>query len=74
MKPDQLKMLAIGIEKTQERIKEFEKQFHMSSSEFYQAYPRGDMGDDEAVMEWAGEIETLRKLQHDYRLLEEIET
>jgi len=70
---DQLKVLTIGIEKTQKKIEQFEKQFHMSSDEFYQAYLRGDMGDEEAVMEWAGEIETLRKLQQDYRLLKETE-
>jgi hypothetical protein len=70
---DQLKVIEMGIEKTQKNIERFEKQFHMSRDEFYQAYLKGDLGDEEAVMEWAGEIETLRRLQQDYSLLKETE-
>ena len=70
---DQLKTLTIGMEKTRRKIEQFEKQFQMASDEFYQAYLNGEMGDDEAVLEWAGEIETLRKLQQDYHLLNETE-
>jgi hypothetical protein len=70
---DQLKVIERGIEKTQKNIERFEKQFHMSSDEFYQAYLTGTMGDEECVMQWAGEVETLRKLRQDYSLLKETE-
>ncbi|MBI1745475.1 MAG: hypothetical protein HYR55_02680 [Acidobacteria bacterium] len=69
----QLKALAIGIEKTKKKIQGFETQFQMPSVQFHQEYLKGNMGDAEAVMEWAGEIETLRKLERDYVLLIEAE-
>lgn len=71
--PSQLKVLSIGIERTRKRIKEFEARFQMTGDEVCRASPGGDMGGQEEVMEWAGEMETLRRLQRDHHLPKETE-
>ncbi|MDO8616481.1 MAG: hypothetical protein Q7T33_12220 [Dehalococcoidia bacterium] len=37
-----------------EDLKDFEEKFGMSSKEFYEKFSRGEMGDDQDVIEWAG--------------------
>jgi hypothetical protein len=65
----QCKMLQSGLKRTQARIKAFEKEFGQTSETFYQAYQAGQMGDDEKVMEWAGEWETYQELKKALDLL-----
>ena len=45
----------------------YERQYDMSSADFYERYQRGDMGDTADVIEWAGDY------QHFLQLKEELE-
>ena len=69
----QRKVLQAGLKRTQARLKAFEKEFGQTTQAFYQAYQEGHMGDDESIMEWAGEWETYQELKRALEaLLEEI--
>jgi len=52
-----------------EKIKRFEEEYGMSSSEFLERYTRGELGDEEEYMEWYGELKFLEKI---HRELEEL--
>lgn len=62
----EIRLLKIGIEKTKRRLADFEKQFSMESSRFYQDFQDGNMDDKMDYMKWAGEYETLLQLESDY--------
>jgi hypothetical protein len=36
-----------------ERLREYEQRYEMSSSDFYERYQRGEMGDEREIMHWA---------------------
>ena len=40
-------------------LQTFEEKYRLSSEEFYRRYERGELGDDEDFMLWAGMIEML---------------
>ncbi len=65
----QRKVLQAGLKRTKARLKAFEKAFGQTSQAFYQAYQEGKMGDDEQIMEWAGEWETYQELTRALDLL-----
>lgn len=65
----QRKVLQAGLKRTQARMKAFEKEFGQTSETFYRAYQAGKMGDDEKIMEWAGEWETYQELKKALDLL-----
>lgn len=65
----QQKTLLAGLKRTKVRLKDFEKEFGQSSAKFYRAYQSGTMGDDEKIMEWAGEWETYQELTRALALL-----
>lgn len=69
----QRKMLQARLKRTKARLKSFEKEFGESSQKFYRAYQAGTMGDDEKIMEWAGEWETYQELIKALVLLKEAE-
>jgi hypothetical protein len=65
----QRQALQAGLKRTKARLKAFEKEFGQTSQTFYRAYQQGEMGDDEQIMEWAGEWETYQELQKALDLL-----
>ena len=69
----QQKTLQASLKRMKARLKAFEKEFGQSSAKFYRAYQSGTMGDDEKIMEWAGEWETYQELTQALALLEEAE-
>ena len=69
----QRKVVQAGLKRTKLRLKAFEKEFSQSSKQFYHSYQTGKMGDDEKIMEWAGEWETYRELAQTLALLKETE-
>jgi hypothetical protein len=66
-------MLQAGLKRTKARLKALEKEFGESSQKFYRAYLAGTRGDDEKIMEWAGEWETYQELTRTLALLKETE-
>ena len=70
---NELKIIGFGIAKTEKRLKELEKKYGMDSENFYKKFNEGKMGDDLDYIRWAGEYETLQKLQRDHDDLTETE-
>ena len=70
---NELKIIGFGIDKTKKRLEELEKKFGMDSGNFYRKFNEGKMGDDLEYIRWAGEYETLQKLQRDHNDLRETE-
>ena len=64
---NEIKVLEIGIKKTKRNIEQFEKQHEMDTESFYKRYTAGLMGDDAQYIRWAGEYETLLKLESDLK-------
>ena len=67
----ELRLLQIGIARTQQQLQHFEQAFHRETPDFYQEFQAGHWGDDVEYLKWAGEYETLQQLQQDYRELVE---
>lgn len=65
----QRKVLQAGLKRTKARLNAFEKAFNQTSSAFYRAYQQGERGDEEQIMEWAGEWETYQELKKALQLL-----
>jgi len=70
---NELKIIGFGIAKTKKKLEELEKKFEMDSEKFYKKFNKGKMGDDLEYIRWAGEYETLQKLQRDHDDLAETE-
>jgi len=64
------KLIRIAITRTEEILKELEKQYGMKSGTFFKRYEQGKMGDDPKFISWAGEYKMLLKLRKDYRELQ----
>ena len=63
---NELKVIRFGIAKTKRKLEELEERFGMKSNDFYKNFNEGKMGDDLEHIRWAGEYETLDRLQRDY--------
>ena len=64
-------LLQLGIEKTQARIRQFEKQYSATLTQILEKEENIDHTD---LAEWEGEVEVLRRLMKKIRNLEQIET
>lgn len=62
---NEARILKIGIEKTKRNLVELEKKFKMDTASFYEKFSTGKMGDDSEFIRWAGEYETLLRLEKD---------
>ena len=70
---NQLRVINFGIAKTKKKLGELEKEIGMNSKDFYEEFQKGKLGDDLKFIRWAGEYETLERLQKDYTDLQGIE-
>jgi len=70
---NEIKLITIGLKKTMEGIRHYEDKFKMDSETFYEKYSSGEAGDDIEYIRWAGEIETLKKLEKNLKDLSEAE-
>jgi hypothetical protein len=55
------------------KLSEFERENGIESGTFYERYEKGELGDDLKYLRWAGEYETLKRLEKDYEDLQGIE-
>jgi hypothetical protein len=69
----EMKMLEIGLKRTEERIRTFEERFGMTSDEFYRRLCGDELEETLDFIEWAGEYKTLALLREKYQALKEIE-
>ena len=70
---NQLRVINFGIAKTKRKLGELEKESGMDSKYFYGEFQKGKLGDDLKFIRWAGEYETLDRLQKDYNELQGVE-
>ena len=70
---NQLRVINFGIAKTKRKLGDLEKEIGMNSKDFYEEFQKGKLGDDLKFIRWAGEYETLERLQKDYTDLQGIE-
>lgn len=70
---NEIKIITIGIKKTQENLQRLEDRFKIDSETFYKKYSSGEMGDKTEYVKWAGEIETLKRLKQNLAELSEAE-
>jgi len=67
----ELRLLQFGIGRTQEKIAVFEREYELASDEFEKLLHAGRIQENLDLIEWSGEIETLRRLQNKYHTLQE---
>ena len=70
---NQLRVIHFGIAKTKRKLRELEKESGMDSKYFYEEFQKGKLGDDLKFIRWAGEYETLERLQKDHNELQGVE-
>ena len=59
----QMRALEHGIQRTRERLVEFELRFQLSSAEFEHGFESGQIEETIEYIEWSGEIKTLHLLE-----------
>ncbi|MFH1561981.1 MAG: hypothetical protein ABIF11_00985 [Nitrospirota bacterium] len=69
----EIKTIETGIERTVNKLTEFERKYGMRSEDFYQKAENGKLEDSLEYIEWAGEVETLNRLKDDLFGLKGIE-
>jgi len=69
----EMKMLEIGLKRTEERLQTFEDRFGMSSDEFYSRLCNDELEETLDFIEWTGEYKTLSLLREKYQALKDIE-
>lgn len=70
---NQLRVINSGIAKTKRKLGVLEKETGMDSKDFYEEFQKGKLGDNLKYIRWAGEYETLARLEKDYNDLQGIE-
>jgi len=68
---NQLKALQHGIQRTKERVAEFEKRSGMSSTEFEKKLQAEEIGETIETIDWNMELAALRLLEGQYQSLNE---
>ncbi|HRJ43112.1 MAG: hypothetical protein KJZ86_06225 [Caldilineaceae bacterium] len=66
----ELRLIGLGIERTEQKLVDFERQYEMMSAEFETLLDTGKIDESLDYIEWSGEIETLRRLQTKYQTLQ----
>lgn len=66
----ELRLLKLGIGRTQEKITVFEREYELASDEFEKLLYSGRIQENLDFIEWSGEIETLRRLLAKYQTLQ----
>lgn len=66
----QAKTLALGLQRTRERLRDFEQRFGMSTADFERRFSARELDESLDFTEWLGEIKTLRILENQQQALE----
>jgi hypothetical protein len=68
----ELRMLELGLARITGRVQAFEKQYGLTTEEFAQRFATGEIGESLDYIEWAGEIETYRRLEGQRQALQRV--
>ncbi|HNT53792.1 MAG TPA: hypothetical protein PKG95_03715 [Anaerolineaceae bacterium] len=66
----QLRAIEHGIQRTRERLAEFEQRFRMTSADFERDFESGQIEESLDFIEWSGEVKTLRLLENQLHALQ----
>ncbi len=58
----ELRMLEMGLERTRQRLRDFEAQYGLGSDDFLRRYEGGELSESLDFIEWTGEIRTYELL------------
>lgn len=67
---NEVKVLALGLQRTRERLADFEQQFNMPSAEFERRLATRELAESLDFIEWRGEIKTLYLLEDQQHALQ----
>jgi len=59
----EIDMLMLALRLSKDALAKFEERYQISSAEFFKKMERGELGDTEDFIEWAGEYELLQRTQ-----------
>ena len=65
----QVRVIKVGLRRTERRLQGFESQYNMSSEEFYQRLTQDQVEETLDTIEWAGEYQTWLRLRRQYETL-----
>ena len=65
------RLITHGIQRTRQKLDTFEKQFHMSSSQFEQRYKTGEIEETLDFADWLMEIKALELLEEQVQALDD---
>ncbi len=67
---NEVKLLTLGLQRTLERLSDFERRFSMSSADFERRFAARELPESLEFIEWSGEIKTLQLLEDQRRALQ----
>ena len=70
---NELRLLAAGIRRTEERLHAFEAQYDLTSAEFMRRYENDELQETLDLAEWIGECRLLERLKAKEATLREIQ-
>jgi len=59
---NELRLLEAGIRRTERRLREFEKTYHMPTADFVRRFEADEYGETLELAEWIGEYRMLQRL------------
>ncbi len=65
----QLRIIETGIRRTERRLEDFERQYNISSQEFYHRLTKDQVEETLDTVEWAGEYQTWLRLRRQHETL-----
>lgn len=65
-------ILGWELAKIQKKLSFFEQKYNLKSDVFIDKYSIGEMGDEEEIMEWAGEVQMFKRLNNRKNRLEDL--
>ena len=69
---NELRLLQANIKRTEQRLRDFETRFGLSTTEFLQRYENDELPETLESIEWVGESRMLERLQEKAQALQEI--
>jgi hypothetical protein len=69
---NELRILQTGIRRTEERLRQFEARYSLSSAEFLRRYENDEIAETLDLDEWIGEVRMLERLHEKADTLQEI--
>ena len=68
----EIELLSMQLSRLKKELKKFEQKYGMVSSEFYQKFERGELGDRQDFFIWVSDMDIYTKLMNEYKLLKNL--